>query len=434
MTTSREWRQGKLIVILLIVAIVLLFSSHGTVDVKVYSGNADNDVSSSPTRTSESPLVKRDSQSIREEISAPGTSTSNGGSFPFHANRHSTNNYPRSPFLYSEGYHPNGGKLPLDPADSLMDPNMWRFVDNHTCLTEDADAEPELWQYRAPYAILLGAMKAGTHAVIESLWEHPSVVRTGHWELHFFDSPRASRSDKGIHRSISLRNYAKAVRAAIGPNISVESSFVDNQQIMVDNSPKYILNSDRIPELILCVSPWVKLMAILRDPVARAESHYRFLDESRRANDMPMVDWQVWIDDDLRLLAGVLNASTPKEEYHAWKGYQRRPHSQQIIGRGLYVITLEHYLRAMDHVQKPRSDLWVIQSERFLKYRQEEFDKLLHFLNLPSHTLSNVSTEIHKTSDGANPMPDSIRHQLQNLYRPYNARLYQLLGWDHVWD
>jgi hypothetical protein len=65
----------------------------------------------------------------------------------------------------------------------------------------------------------------------------------------------------------------------------------------------------------LCVTPWVKMMAILRDPIIRVESQYRYLDEARHKLQKPMVDWETWIQDDLRLLhtAGVLNATTPQE-------------------------------------------------------------------------------------------------------------------------
>jgi hypothetical protein len=148
-----------------------------------------------------------------------------------------------------------------------------------------------------------------------------------------------------------------------------------------------------------------------------------------------MVDWETWIQDDLLLLhmAGVLNATTSQKEYFAWKTYQRRPHSNQIVGRGLHVIQLEQYFEAMERVGKPKAELYVMQSERFCSHQREEYDRWLHFLDLPSHHLSNL-TETHRTSVSSTPMPDSIRRQLQDFYRPYNERLYQLLDWDRGWD
>lgn len=343
-----------------------------------------------------------------------------------------------SPFLHSSGYYPSGGALPFDDADALYSPSSWKHVDNASCILQQENT-PQEWQYRAPFAILIGSMKAGTHAIIESLWEHPSVVPTGNWELHFFDSQYAIRSEKGIHCGPSQINYAKAVEKSVAAaNVSVEELFGKHRQmVMVESSPRYIINSDRIPELILCIAPWAKLLAILRHPVDRVESHYRFLDEARQKSDLPMVDWQVWIGDDVRLLneAGVLNATTKAEELLAWKKYQRRPNSHYIVGRGLYVIQLEHYFSALERAGRPRTDLYVMQSERFRVQRQEGYDDLLQFLGLSPWTLSNVSKLTHQTkSASSKAMPESIRHQLEALYRPYNERLYRLLGWDSVWD
>ena len=98
-------------------------------------------------------------------------------------------------------------------------------------------------------------------------------------------------------------------------------------------------------------------------------------------------------------------------------------HGKCIIGdqRGLYVIQIEHYLSAMDRVGKPRSDLFVLQSEAFRRNRQKEYNKLLK-----KHTTTTTEHSI--------PMPESIRKRLSELYRPYNERLFKLLGWDRVWD
>jgi hypothetical protein len=149
-----------------------------------------------------------------------------------------------------------------------------------------------------------------------------------------------------------------------------------------------------------------------------------------------MVDWTTWIDDDMRLLhaAGVLNATTREDEKVAWKRYQRKPNSNMIVGRGLYVLQLLDYIEAMEEYNKSRDgDLLVLQSERFRQHRQEEYNKVLKFLNLPPHKLQNATEEIHPTlyKGQSTPMPTTIRTKLQSLYHPYNQRLYELLGWSN---
>jgi hypothetical protein len=120
-------------------------------------------------------------------------------------------------------------------------------------------------------------MKAVTHAVLQSLWEHPRVTRTSHWEVHFLNSHRAIRNDKEIFVGVTRQNYAQAFRKALSEFEFDFESFhnttsSNTRMVAIDTSPRYLLNSDWIPELILCATPWLKMMAILRDPIVRVES------------------------------------------------------------------------------------------------------------------------------------------------------------------
>lgn len=67
---------------------------------------------------------------------------------------------------------------------------------------------------------------------------------------------------------------------------------------------------------------------------------------ARRRKGIPMVDWEKWIDDDVRLLneSGVVRDwskvdfaqfSGSDEEMQSWKRYLRNRNSQMIVGRGL---------------------------------------------------------------------------------------------------
>jgi hypothetical protein len=286
--------------------------------------------------------------------------------------------------------------------------------------------------------------QCGTHALTASLWEHPLVAQNQYWELHFFDSDRPVRTEKGIDSFRSRQAYVHAFQKH-SPEFfqRLNQEEAEDQKISkmiaMESSPRYLLNSDRLPHLILCVVPWVKFLVLLRDPISRVESQYRYLDEVRRKYEKSMVDWKTWIEDDLRLLteAGVLNATTRDEERLAWKRYNRRPNSNQIVGRGIYVLQLLDYYEAMDYHQKPRSDLLVLQSERFRRHRQDVYNEVLAFLDLPPYMLQNSTEDIHPTlnKEQATPMPFDIRVQLQEVYQPYNRRLYELLGWNQslVW-
>ena len=437
MNTHRNRQRHRLIclLVLMIVALVQLGSFYQTQE-----RNNDNN-----NRSDLLPQVQPKEDQVQEVVSKPSSNNL--------SKRNSTGGYSKKRYATTpssannnKGYKPTGGVLPLDTADYLQDPTFWPSVDNATCLhnSNKESSYPE-WQRRAPFALLLGAMKAGTHAVTASLWEHPDIVPTTGFEpMHFYDTAEnVVQSDQGIDALQTRNHYAQSFQTAI-PDVALFQQLKSNPQLKAfESSPRYLIHSDRIPNLIGCVTPWVKLLAILRNPVDRVESHYRFIDQARRRQKKPMVDWETWIAHDLRLLtqAGVWNNKTTTnrtqaEEHLAWKTYQRRPGSYQIVGRGMYVIQLEQYLQTMRNWNISKDNLMVLQSERFRdsQSRQAEYDRLLDFLELAPHTLVNTTSDEHVTERNALPMPDHIRAQLTDLYAPYNQRLYQLLGWDRVWD
>lgn len=183
---------------------------------------------------------------------------------------------------HTKSYAPTGGKLPDDGFDRYEDPNTWNRLDNGTCIYSDEEEDQAFeWQKNSPYAILLGAMKGGTHALSEYLWQHPfisapkKVEKNGH-ELHFFDSRSFKRGESGIPRRTNQLSYAMKVH-----RMYPDFFYTKENIYTIHDSPRYLVWSDRIPQAILCVTPWSKLIAVLRDPVERVISHYRFQDQGR---------------------------------------------------------------------------------------------------------------------------------------------------------
>ncbi|MEX2015153.1 MAG: sulfotransferase domain-containing protein, partial [Candidatus Hydrogenedentales bacterium] len=108
--------------------------------------------------------------------------------------------------------------------------------------------------------LVIGEMKCGTTTLWSLLAQHPQVFRPREKELHFFASYSyfgASGPDKLGDLDAYLRNFADA-----GPG-----------QLRGEATPNYLM--DRLaPQRIAQTMPGVRLVAVLRDPVARAWSHY----------------------------------------------------------------------------------------------------------------------------------------------------------------
>jgi hypothetical protein len=114
---------------------------------------------------------------------------------------------------------------------------------------------------RLPDFLVIGAARAGTTSLHNYLRQHPELFVCSRKELNFFsaDDPWPSR-----RKSLPVRTLAEYA-----------GHFQDaaSHQIVGEVSPRYLV-SEAAPDRIRAVLPRAKLIATLREPVARAVSHY----------------------------------------------------------------------------------------------------------------------------------------------------------------
>lgn len=209
-----------------------------------------------------------------------------------------------------------------------------------------------------------------------------------------------------------------------------------------------------MPARMLCVAPWIHVIAILRNPINRALSHYNFLNtwnHSRKyKGERP--SFEKYIQDDIVLLrkAGVLqnwkqtnfeSFSGSTEEFLAWERYITHAKMAGPVGRGLYAIQLEIWMDEFKKINKSiENDLLVLQSEDTKINPKDAHDRSLQFLGLapPRKVKRHVLHKVHHQTKYTHPgISDKTYNLLYNLYKPYNKRLYRLLGedtWGGVWD
>lgn len=106
-------------------------------------------------------------------------------------------------------------------------------------------------QGRLPDFLIIGAKKAGTTAIGRYLEAHPEVFMTPRMEVHFFDK----NYDKGLDWYRERFSGATSERA------------------LGEATPDYLNNPEAVSRMGRSL-PHVRLIAVLRDPVARAYSHY----------------------------------------------------------------------------------------------------------------------------------------------------------------
>eukprot|EP00934_Nitzschia_sp_Nitz4_P000155 Nitzschia sp. Nitz4//scaffold29_size155292//113330//114328//NITZ4_002678-RA/size155292-processed-gene-0.54-mRNA-1//-1//CDS//3329546508//155//frame0 len=314
------------------------------------------------------------------------------------------------------------------------------------------------WQYSVPYMVMIGSQKGGTTALSYYLYNHPQVQYLPSKELQFFDVQMDQNRNvsltlkSGIHAKEVLQYYQEYV---VGKE-TVLDALRDQSKVVLDATPNYLFLSDRVPQRLFCVAPWVKLLAVLRDPVERAFSQYHMQlnHDLQRGNSQRggYVTFEEYVELDMAVLqeVGVIRDwksqaefdafAGSSEEFWAWQTYTKLGLNSPI-GRGLYSLQLRHWFQAMDSFNKSRSDLWIIPSQRLFQKPNETYADVLQFLGLKPHVLKRYS-KIHATTyyndqqDGVADMMPATKAKLQNFFKPYNRHLVDILGkeWDVVWE
>lgn len=319
----------------------------------------------------------------------------------------------------------------------------WPRLDNLSCVKRGLPDYPDDHvMLRSPAVLLIGAMKAGTTALNKYLLQHKRVCRMKRKEFHFYDfkfEPFATTN--GILREQARK---KLTRLMERQNLQSDLMFERKKLFVVDDSPRYLFWSDRIPARVLCVTPWVKILAILRNPIDRAYSQFNMKDTlsvGKEETQIAHLRFEAWVKKDMDDLVatGVVQDKIPREEFagspeemQAWKRYTRLG-THAPIGRGLYAIQLRHWFDAFEKEGK-RDDFLIIHSERMRKDTEGVYKDVLSFLDIPQLPLKR-DDEYFKAKYSA-PMKNETRTMLEEFYSSYNKELYDLLGdeWDGVWD
>jgi len=179
-------------------------------------------------------------------------------------------------------------------------------------------------------------------------------------------------------------------------------------------SPSYLFHPfapQRVAELL----PDVRLVALVRDPVDRAFSHYQHEVAFGRE---PLSFEQALDQEEERMRGELERMRDPAYFSHAWWNYT-------YASRGLYAEQLERWLAVF-----PREQLLVVSSEDLLERPGETYSRVLEFLGAPPHELDSYPRIFVREYDRMDPR---TRERLSAQFGEPNAGLYELLGRDLGW-
>jgi len=162
--------------------------------------------------------------------------------------------------------------------------------------------------------------------------------------------------------------------------------------------------------------PDAKLVALVRNPVDRAFSHYQH-EVALGREPLSFEDALTAEDDRLRGEEERMLAD-PGYFSHAWWNYTYR-------ARGRYAEQLERWFALF-----PREQLLILPSEDLLGAPESAHARVLEFLGAPPHRLDSYPRVFERQYE---PMPPETRERLAVEFAEPNRRLYELLGRDLTW-
>ena len=254
-----------------------------------------------------------------------------------------------------------------------------------------------------PDFLIIGAMKSGTTFLYNLLSLHPLVEPAASKELHYFDSLIEQESIEWYRGCFPQPRVVKGRRTITG-----------------EASPSY-LSHPLVPERAARVVPEARLIALLRNPVDRAYSHYQQLARKGRGP---------------RTFEEAIGAAKvrPPGKIDGGSEHEDRGNLDErcaYLSRSIYVDQLLRWSRFFGGEQ-----LLVLKSEDFYERTPENLKIVLGFLGLPDwepEALERVPKKRNKGKSYDQEMDPATRRRLEKYFEPHNKKLYEHLGVDFGW-
>ena len=238
-----------------------------------------------------------------------------------------------------------------------------------------------------PNFIIIGAQKSGTTSLYNYLIQHPLISSATKKEIHYFNNRANFKKGSSWYSSHFPDVSFPHITGEATPMLSAPGG---------------------VPQKIKELYPNIKLIAILRDPVARAFSNYKMCVLKNLENE----DFET-----------ALSLENKRERLA-----REKPRLLSYSLRGKYAQALKQWLKHF-----PKEQILVLIFEEFFANPQKSLNEVFKFLGLPEHTLKTYR-QYHRSKLPNLKIKSNTEKKLKEFYRPYNQELETLLGRKLPWN
>jgi Sulfotransferase domain len=256
-----------------------------------------------------------------------------------------------------------------------------------------------------PDFLVIGSQKCGTTSFYNYLTNHPCIYPSTKKEIGFFDRrPNITLNWYKSHfPSLFYKFYAK--------NILRHKCFLTGEA-----STGYILYPHAL-QRISSTLPNVKLILLLRNPVDRAYSHYQHTFRIGKEK----LSFEIAIQKERERVAS------------DWDKLRTEPN---FFSTNIYLYSYCFIGEYFEQVEKLfelfiRKNILILQSEELFENPKNLLRKTFRFLDIPSYDIKHYK----QFNPGSyKEMDPKIRKDLITHFKPYNERLFNLLGESFSWN
>lgn len=262
------------------------------------------------------------------------------------------------------------------------------------------------WLRDLPDFVIVGVQRGGTTSLYQYLMQHPCVAAARKKEIHYF-SLFYYRGQAWYRAYFPMRGHKDRLRRRYETDI-----------ITGEASPYYMFHPAAASRLAQTI-PQAKLIAILRNPIDRAYSHY--LHNLKHPEIGEKLSFKAAIAAEAERLAGEYERLSSDIHY---PGHNYRHYS--YLSRGIYVDQLQRLASYF-----PTEQMLILSSEVFFANTANSFSQVLHFLGLPDWAPAEYLA--HNAGQKGIELNPETRKYLFEYFQPHNQRLFDYLNRDLGW-
>jgi hypothetical protein len=255
-----------------------------------------------------------------------------------------------------------------------------------------------------PDFLVIGVGRGGTTSCFHYLSQHPSIIGSAYDDIGFFD--------ENFHLGL---NWYRSMFPTKFLKKKIAKKF--GKCLTYDVTPAYIRKpwaARRIKELF----PEIKLIALLRNPVDKAYSHYN---SKMQVEGDTKTTFEEMIEEDIKMIEKFENTNSIIDDEYFRNYIEKSP-----LGRGLYAQQLKIWFELFDPKQ-----LLILTSEELSTETNKTMNKIFQFLDLPDYEIPDTAKR--STGNYTNMKMDT-RKKLISFFSKYNQDLFKLLNQEFDWN